>query len=331
MKLLVLTVNKIDSTSFYRANGVLHDLKKQMPLEITSMDFKDLNNMSWANLVLYDAVFLQRPYSGIALKMTQFCRELNLPVWVDFDDYLLEVPADNRSHDLFASPEVRKNITEILTLANVVTVSTTALKNAFAQFSQNIHVVPNAFNHKLFRYREEKPKTEKTLLWRGSETHAMDTLFYANEIMEAQNKFTDWNFLYFGWNPWFIPANQNKVFLPAMDPILYFRRINNLAPRAMHVPLVDSLFNRCKSNIAYIEGTFAGAVCLVPSWDEWVMPGAITYSNAAEYYEKLSILLNEKVNFAKYNSLAWEFIMDSLTLEKINRQRVEILNNLIES
>jgi hypothetical protein len=329
MKLLVLTVNKNDSTSFYRANGVLHDLKNQMQLEITSMDFKDLRDMSWATLFLYDAIFMQRPYQAVALKMAQYCREINLPIWIDFDDQLLNIPKDNRSHQLFSNTDVQKNIIKTIQLANVVTVSTKKLKESFSELNSNIHVVPNAFNEKLFSYRENKIKTNKTVLWRGSDTHNLDLFYYADQIFNAQEKYKDWDFMYFGFNPWFIPEAKNHKHVNATDPILYFKQIYKLASRIMHVPLIRSLFNECKSNIAYIEGTFAGAVCLVPDWDEWRLPGAITYSDAKEYGEKLELMLNEKVNFSKYNSLAWEYIIDNLRLEIVNKKRVEILNSLV--
>jgi hypothetical protein len=331
MKLLVLTVNKNDSTSFYRANGVLQDLKNQMDLEITSMDFKDLRDMSWATLFLYDLVFMQRPYQGVAVKMAQYCREINLPVWVDFDDQLLNIPKDNKSHQLFTNPEIQKYIVRNIQLANVVTVSTQKLKESFNELNNNIHVIPNAFNDKLFSYRNlnGKLKTNKTVLWRGSDTHNLDLFYYADQIYSSQQKYTDWDFMYFGFNPWFIPESKNHKHINATDPILYFKQIHKLAPRVMNVPLIRSLFNECKSNIAYIEGTFAGAVCLVPDWDEWKLPGAINYSNINEYGEKLELMLNEKVNFNKYNSLAWEYIMDNLRLEHVNKKRVELLNSLL--
>lgn len=328
MKILVLTVNKNDSTSFYRANGVLGDLRRQMKLEITSMDFNDLNNMSWASLMLYDVVFMQRPYQAVALKMAQYCREMSLPVWVDFDDHLLEVPSDNRSYSLFSNPATKSNIVEIIRLSNVMTVSTGALKSTYEPLNENIRVVPNAFNDKLFRYRAKQP-TKKTMLWRGSETHNMDMFYYGDPMYESQVKYTDWEFLYFGFNPWFIPETPNKKYLSATDPILYFRQIYGLAPRAMQVPLIKSLFNLCKSNIAWIEGTFAGAVCLVPDWPEWNLPGTITYNSAEDYREKLRVMLNESVNFKKKNAQSWEYIMENLTLEKVNKQRMEILESLI--
>ena len=329
MKLLVLTVNKNDSTSFYRANGVLHDLKNQMQIEITSMDFKDLRDMSWATLFLYDAIFMQRPYQSVACKMAQYCKEINLPVWVDFDDQLLDIPKDNRSHQIFSNPEIQKNIIKTIQLANVVTVSTELLKDSFKELNNNIHVVPNAFNDKLFNYREKKVKTNKTAMWRGSDTHNLDLFYYGDQIFNAQNKYSDWDFLFFGFNPWFIPEEKNRKHINATDPVLYFKQIYNIAPRVMHVPLLNSIFNKCKSNIAYIEGSFSGAVCLVPDWDEWKLPGAITYSSADEYGEKLELMLNEKINFNKYNSMAWEYIMDNLRLEEVNKKRVEILNSLL--
>jgi len=329
MKLLALTVNKNDSTSFYRANGVLHDLKNQMNMEITSMDFKDLKDMSWATLFLYDVIFMQRPYQGVAVKMAQYCQEINLPVWIDFDDYLLDIPKDNKSHQLFSVPEIQKNIVAAIQLANVVTVSTQKLKESFSEFNNNIHVIPNAFNDKLFTYRGSKIKTNKTVMWRGSDTHNIDLFYYADQIYKCQDKYKDWNFLYFGWNPWFIPEAENKKHISATDPVLYFKQLYKLAPRIMQVPLVRSLFNECKSNIAFIEGTFAGAVCLVPDWKEWDLPGTLKYSSAEEYGEKLELMLNEKVNFSKYNSQAWDYIFDNLRLSKINHLRVNIINSLL--
>ena len=328
MKLLVLTVNKNDSTSFYRANGILADLKNQINLEITSMDFAQLKNMSWANLVLMDAVFMQRPYDSTAVQMAQYCRDLNIPVWVDYDDYLLEIPIDNqKAYNLFSEKKVQKNIIDTIQLANLVTVSTGALKTALEKLNNNIHVVPNAINTKIFNYRKTQ-KPNKTILWRGSDTHQLDIYMFAETIFNATQKYSDYNFTYFGFYPWFIPMEKNTKYIKPTDPVIYFRQLYSLAPKIMNVPLVDSLFNRCKSNIAYIEGTFAGAVCLVPEWPEWDLPGAVTYKSPEDYAEKLELLLNDKINIRKKVTQAWDYITNNLTLEIVNKKRVELLKNL---
>jgi len=329
MRLISLTVNKNDSTSFYRANGVLADLKNQMQLEITSMNFEQLQNMSWANLCLFDVVFMQRPFQDVAVKMAEYCREMNLPVWMDFDDHLLEIPISNtRAYDTFAPDNIRKNIVRLVEIANVISVSTAALKTAFATLNKNIRVIPNAINTSLFNYRQQQ-KTNKTVLWRGSDTHQLDIFLYADPIFNATQKYSDWNFTWFGYYPWYIPPTPNSKYIKATDPVLYFKQLHGLAPRIMQVPLADSLFNRCKSNIAYLEGTFAGAVCLVPDWEEWQQPGAVKYTSIDDYNDKLELLLNDKVNARKRNSEAWEHIMQNLTLAKVNRQRVELLEQIM--
>lgn len=328
MKLLSLTVNKNDTTSFYRANGVFHDLKKQMDIDITSMDFRQLNDMSWATLFLYDAVFMQRPYQAVAVQLAQYCREIGLPLWMDYDDNLFEVPIDNPGYDIWAAPAIQKNMNSLIQIADVVSVSTHGLKQAFEKLNKNIQVIPNAFNADLFSYRNN-PKTNKNMLWRGSNTHNVDLMMYLDEIHHCTQKYTDWTFTFFGYNPYFLPHTPNRKYIKSTDPIYYFRQLYKLAPRAMFVPLVNSVFNRCKSNIAWIEATFAGAVCLAPKWEEWNMPGAITYENNAEFLEKMELILNEKVNFKKYNTLSWEFIMEELRLDKINRQRVKLIESLV--
>jgi hypothetical protein len=330
MKLLSLTINRNDSTSFYRANGVFHDLMSRMPLDIRSLDHNDVKMESWSTLLLYDMVYMQRPYSAMSVKMAEYLRELGIPLWVDYDDHLLEVPAFNRAFDVFSEPTIQQNICKILGLASLVTVSTPNLKIAYDTLSKNVHVVPNAIDLRLLNYREVKLKREKTILWRGSDTHQHDLAFYMDPILQQTAAFADWKWVYFGYNPWFFPPTPNHFYQKPTDPLYYFRHIHNLKPQIMQVPLADSVFNRCKSNIAWLEGTFAGAVCLVPEWDGWKNPGAITYNSLEQYAEKLKLLIAGNINTVKYNHLSWEYILDTLTLEKANETRKELLLSIIK-
>ena len=43
-----------------------------------------------------------------------------------------------------------------------------------------------------------------------------------------------------------------------------------VAPRVAICPLKDSAFNRCKSDIAYLEYTAFGAVSVVPDWPDGI-------------------------------------------------------------
>ena len=100
-----------------------------------------------------------------------------------------------------------------------------------------------------------------------------------------------------------------------------------MAPSCLHVPLHDNPFNRAKSNIAWIEGSYAGAVCVVPAW--WNVPGALSYTDGPSYYEAIKSVIKGEVDKKKLNAEAWEFIMDTLPLSKVNVERLQIINSLI--
>ena len=97
----------------------------------------------------------------------------------------------------------------------------------------------------------------------------------------------------------------------------------------MWVPLHDSYFNRCKSNIAALEGTYAGAVCLVPDWPEWQIPGTLKYKTQEEFAEKAEIILKEQFSVAKYRGQAMEYIRENHDLAKVNQARVDLVNELL--
>lgn len=326
MKLLSLTINKVDSTSFYRANGVFGDLKQRLPIEIKSMDVKDIRDMNWSDLIMFDVVFMQRPYTAVNLQMARYLRDMKIPLWIDYDDNLFDIPIDNRAHDTFSNEQIRKNISEICSLATVITVSTLKLAEKLSQFNPNIRVIPNALNLKLLKPRPTH--NNKTVLWRGSDTHQGELLIFANHIYSSMQQFTDWQFAYFGYNPYFIPIAPNKIYYKPTDPILYLQSIAQMAPSIMQVPLLDNLFNRCKSDIAYLEGTYAGAVCLVPDWTEWQHPGTVRYNTIEQYFDKLKLMLTEKVNFARMNAEAWDYITTTRTLDKINPLRASLIEEL---
>jgi hypothetical protein len=152
---------------------------------------------------------------------------------------------------------------------------------------------------------------------------------FAPAITTCTREFPEWEFTYIGFNPWFLEKSKNICFLRALDVVDYFDNGFRLKPAVVHVPLYNNLFNRCKSNIAYIEGSYWGAVCVVPEW--WGhLPGALTYKDNQSYYEVVRDALSGKVDLTKMNNLAWDFIKKELVLSKINRLRVKLIKKLLK-
>ena len=306
----------------------MRDIVRRMPgLQVDIHDVSKVGNITWSMLVQYDAVFLQRPY--VTVKMMQFIKDLNIPIWIDYDDNLFQIPeSNNRAFDTFMDQNVQDNLVEIAGLADVITVSTSALKTMYDTGNDDVRVIPNAIPFDIIGDPVSKP-LNRSILWRGGDSHRLDLRIHEVAMYELMEKYGDWQFVYAGFNPYQFTA-KNKKYRKPEDPILYFKWIREYAPQAAWIPLHDSFFNRCKSNIAALEGTIAGAVCLVPDWEEWQMPGTLRYKTPDEFREKAEIILNEKVNFKKYRSTALDYIRSNYDLHKVNEKRIELIKELVK-
>ncbi len=333
MKNLALNIPHInDATSFYRAANPMAQLRERCKFLSGSM----INSWSEATLRMCDGAFFQRPFLQDHKTALDMAKEAGRKVWVDYDDNLFDVPSDNPTHLQYSSSMVQENVKAILKQADIVTVSTNALKELYSEFNSNIKVVPNALDMGLrcMKERAVKPR-RKIIAWRGSKTHQRDVFTYAAQIMEASrdknNK--DWAWHFIGDSLWFLTDSMphHQTFLTkGMSPLEYHAHIANVAPSAMLVPLYESNFNKCKSNIAWLEATFAGAVAIAPNWEEWQHPGVLQYGSAIQFDNALYSVTNGDVDIEATAKISWEYIQDNLTLAKVNEIRLDVLCELFE-
>jgi glycosyltransferase involved in cell wall biosynthesis len=319
MRILFLTYYKTEASSFYRSGGVAADLCRK-GYNVTVGEWNRFE-IDWQVLSMYDIIMMQRPYTAQAYNVAAYIKKMNKPLWVDYDDNLLGLNPENPVFDVYSSPEVKNNIIRVLQLADVVSVTTEALKETFSIFNDNIHVVPNAFNDMIFR---EKPKKrKKMILWRGTNSHILDVMTFGKAIDTATEDFPDWRFNYMGYDPDFLKPHG---YIKEADIILYHKAICAMSPSLMQIPLHDDPFNHCKSNIACIEGTFAGAICLCPLW--WKIPGTMEYKDAEQYYVSLRAVMKGEIDIEKQNQITWEYITDNLLLSKVNELRIKLIESL---
>src|ERR1035437_9869971 len=98
----------------------------------------------------------------------------------------------------------------------------------------------------------------------------------------------------------------------------------------MIVPLVDSEFNRAKSNIAWLEGTYAGAAVVARSLPEFGVPGCIHYEDPKEFSNVVRDALASSERRKSAVRKSWSHISKAgLHLSDVNHIRQEVLNDLI--
>ena len=324
IKIIAATPVPSDGTSFYRAFGIFKNLERMLNIQFLQLP----QAYQWPLLKMADIMFMHRPFVNENVTMLKYAKELGLKIWIDHDDNLFELPPENSGFERY-NADTKQQMFNILKLADVITVSTQELKVYFDKMGFfNVTVIPNALDDTFPNGKmvDGFNKT-KNYFWRGTPTHMGDIYDFQQEIFEAIKQTTDpWYF--FGYNPHFLTRICDPLrvkYLKAEDIIQYFKLLKLHKPHVLHVPLSDNYFNMCKSNIAWIEATMAGAACIAPDWPEWRRPGIINYKNYEEYLQILTSLPDLEKNWKESR----EFIMENLTLGKVNLMRKEIIQNLI--
>lgn len=292
---------------------------------------------NWATFAVVDAVFVQRPYKKDHLRFLQMAQSSGIPIWLDYDDDLFTVPTDNPAHEIYREDEVQKRMIECIRLANIVTVTTPALRKKLSQINGNVVTIPNAFNDLVFESKRPPimARRHPLVLWRGSQTHVRDLMAYSAQIEACFRAHPQWTWSFIGYNPWFITDvldKQRCIVAEPIDVMEYFEFLGRTQAAIQMVPLHDSPFNRAKSNIAMIEGAYAGSVTVAPAWEEWDVPGVLQYRNAKEFQDLMRLALSdEKFPFQQNAKLTWEWVLDNRRLSKLNQVRAEVLGELLEA
>ena len=98
------------------------------------------------------------------------------------DDDLFSIdPVTNPAGKIFRHPEVRQNMIDNITLADMVTVSTEPLAKVVSRWNKNVVVLPNCIEAKIFDIepplRRGKDDGRVIFGWQGSQTHREDWEF----------------------------------------------------------------------------------------------------------------------------------------------------------
>ncbi len=107
----------------------------------------------------------------------------------------------------------------------------------------------------------------------------------------------------------------------------YMTFISDMNPDIMIVPLADNPFSRGRSNIAWLEGSYAGAEVLGPRWKEWEQPGICTYKDRNDFTEKLSGMMQGPNGSL---GISEDYIAQNLMLDHVNLKRVQLIESVIK-
>jgi GT2 family glycosyltransferase/glycosyltransferase involved in cell wall biosynthesis len=228
------------------------------------------------------------------------------PLIYEVDDLLTSAPESNphvRSLEL-----CKPQILEVMKRATALTVSTERLAEAYADMNANIHVLPNLVDLNLFRRNQRTPKERVTIGYAGTPTHVDDLMILDEVIRKSEEKFGERvRFWFMGCITSGMARIAGVEFLPMqLSYQEYASTLSGCEIDFALVPLVDNVFNRCKSNIKWLEYSACG------------IPGI--YSDLPPY--STSIVPGENGILAAGDERAWIEGITKLVLDPSSRERI---------
>lgn len=217
--------------------------------------------------------------------------------WVlDLDDDDLHVPRSNPAYVVTRQKEPAT--LESLRLADLVTVTTDALADAYRPYNTNVAVLPNCVDSEDWDFDPKAHRTipHLTVGVAGGSSHVDDWRILESPWRALARQFPDLHFVAIGYLPSYMMAwglGQRLHFIPWNDLPHYRRNLSNIDIGCC--PLQDTPFNRGKSPIKAIEYAML-EIPYVASPTVYGQPciGGALASSESEWAERLGRYVSEK-------------------------------------
>jgi processive 1,2-diacylglycerol beta-glucosyltransferase len=266
-----MPVNTVVAYSPYRWDHALTVLRLVSPLQWAGLQLIHGNEKSDIlpeNISLGDAVVIQRDFPNYLEMYTTLVERARLegkPVIYEIDDLLLELPDEHPDRSIgYYTPGLFSMLRAIIE-ADLVTTTTPALRAYLEPFNPNIIVLPNCLDEGIWTMSRQAAKpgdTPVVIGYMGSDTHAPDLETITPVLQRILARYGDRICLRFwGGEP---PAGMREqrqvewIKIEATTYVEFARFFQQQECDIFIAPLKDSLFNRCKSAIKYLEYSALG-------------------------------------------------------------------------
>lgn len=193
------------------------------------------------------------------------CRARGIRIVLDCDDDLLSVPEDKDPDGRYRYG--RAAFTQLLRSADLVTVSTPALAELFAEYSKTIRVVPNTLSARLWlkplpsHAGRETSHKRTVALYMGTATHDADLQMLREPVRRIRELHPGFELLVIGGQradeDWFTRIDGPTTPKNYTAFVEWFRAQCRRADFALGM-LADNPFNRCKSDLKFLDYSAAG-------------------------------------------------------------------------
>lgn len=295
-----------------------------------------------------DYVLIQRTFPAsykTYREIMNIARKKNKPIIYEIDDLLIAMPEEHPFVRWFTS--TLEYILLAVIEADRVIVSSDVLKDVFLPFNPDIETWPSYPPDWIWPtnppYLSRQPANDKVRIgFMGGRTHGPDLDMILPSLQKLAEDRGDDNIEFHFWGSAPSRIIEGKTHLHHMEEVIDYRDhaklVTELNVDIFIAPLVDTIFNRCKSSIKYWEYSALG-ICGVYSYldpySRIVKHGENGFlaKNSEDWYQYLKLLIenrdlrnhlaqNAYTNYTLYGKMSlfldkWEQIVCSSVAKKI--------------
>ena len=228
--------------------------------EAAMLGNKDLMITAESQLITADTIVYQRVSSAVGFAFILGIRDRypQKKIFCEIDDNAFDIDASNPAVKTVrpdSDPEYW--FKKQLGIVDGVITSTEALKKLYKPFNKKIHIIKNSIDFKYWdQFKKKKTPNKKIqIAWQGAWHHEDDLSILAGVIPKVLKKHKNVEFHLFGHQPDYL--KDITTYHPMVPITKYAKMMVKANPDIILAPLVDTKFNRCKSNLRVLE---AGAM-----------------------------------------------------------------------
>lgn len=333
-RIAVISNDANHGLAFQRGHLVFRHLKDRYDFVALGM-----NNLMPSDLYYVDAVVMLHPYSPHQATLTKRLRaQYNIPIVVDIDDLLDNLPSDHPEYGNFKS-----NAAHICAMfADHLVVSTDYLKQAWGHMNKNCTVIENAIDPARYTPYAGIPRPYKANFvvgWTGSQSHRPD--LYNTGFIEGlslfMEKYPDTSAHFHNLCPQVLLDRFGLRVMyteKSVDFLDYPALCATFGWDLCAVPLHDHPFNRAKSDLRLLDFSQFSVPVLASPLESFVPHGKegrclLTRDNSdISWFEALEGAYKNRTSLTLLGEKARTHVLEHRSVQEASRQWDRVLSSL---
>lgn len=266
-------------------------------------------------------------------KIKELQEKYGFKVALDIDDHW-ELDPHHILYDQYIGDKNAEKQIEAIKWADLVLTTHTRLAELIQPFNSNVHVLPNAIPKQGQFDIERKPHHLTRLFWQGSITHREDIALLKRPIDCLAPICKKIKMVIAGYHEgdpeWDVMARDFTSNLKHQYHILPGVHVNEYYKHYEHadvclIPLLNSQFNRCKSNLKVLEAANLGLPCIVSNVHPYKDLPVLYCNNTSDWVRHIQRLVASRKRQKDAGAELKEFCDVHYNFQKINKERKQIL------